>query len=157
MHSAEGTRAPGALVTLDLAAACILAPVGGLTQGRVEVRTLGQAGAPTPVRAAAPTPAPVAVLTLVRAAALILALEAARTPGPAAARTRAQEVLATMGLAVATATPGTDPHLIVVSVRHSTGTPFSSPGSVIPSGWRPSRIASTMSGASSVSRSSRLT
>ena len=40
---------------------------------------------------------------------------------------------------------------------HSTGNGSSSPGSVTPSGCRTSRIASTMSGASSVSRSTRET
>ena len=39
---------------------------------------------------------------------------------------------------------------------HSTGTPRSSPFSVIPSGCLPSRIASTISGASSVSRRTRV-
>lgn len=40
---------------------------------------------------------------------------------------------------------------------HSTAIPFITPGSVIPSGCRPSRMASTMSGAKSVSRSLRQT
>jgi hypothetical protein len=40
-------------------------------------------------------------------------------------------------------------------LAHSTGYPFISAGSVIPSGCRPSKIASTISGASSVSRSTR--
>ena len=40
---------------------------------------------------------------------------------------------------------------------HSTGTPSNNPGNVIPSGCRPSRIASTASGASSASRRMRET
>ena len=41
-------------------------------------------------------------------------------------------------------------------LSHSTGNPFISTGRVASSGWRLSRIASTISGASSVSRSTRL-
>ena len=40
---------------------------------------------------------------------------------------------------------------------HTTGNGVSSPAMVMPTGWRPSRIASMISGASSVSRSTRPT
>ena len=146
-------RAPEGLVTLGPEAECTLGPVGVHTLGLVEAhtldlveeRTLGPEAEPTPVLVAAPTLALGAALTLARAEG--------RTQGPVGAPTRALEGHVTMDPAVETPIRGTDPPPVAGRAYHSTAARSSNPGSISPSDCCPSRIASMISCARSVSRS----